>query len=190
MTAGGFLSTDGSAATSVIALAAMLQVHRNRISAWRRKGGPKGLAIAEWRAWFTATGRIRLAAELSRSCVEIPADVEDKGALPSADVPTSDAEQLWRVRYARAKAETAEMALAAARGEVYRAGDVRRVLRDLTAATAEVLTQGIWTDLAPSVVCASPDLRRGLRLAHDRGMLVLRQKIIAACGEALEGMHP
>jgi hypothetical protein len=184
----GFLTPDGSAATSATALAAMLHVHRNRISDWRRKGGPDSLTFAAWRQWFQTTGRERLVAEIDRISVEIP-DVEDE----PEEIPTpvaTDEEAFWRTRRAKAQAERAEMDLAVAKGEVYRRVDVERAIRDLTASTAEILTQGIWSRLAPTLVCASPDLRRGIRTAHDHGMLDLRMAIIAACRDALAGVHP
>jgi hypothetical protein len=133
---GEIFSGDSQSAASVVSLALMAGVHRNRVALWRLKGGPAGLNLVEWHTWLKRTGRsvhaYRLAkimsggavdhSDASDDAIDAPDAIADQEPAPShatgSTAPAaddaagqSDDAVYWEARAARAKALRSELAL-------------------------------------------------------------------------------
>lgn len=184
------LTADGRAATTQIALAAMLGVNRDTLRLWRQDGAPDTLELDAWRRWLMSTGRSKLAAGLPGPAVP------DPPAAPPATPPEEDAPAGggvgvdWEERGKRAKALLAERQLAESEGCLIPRQLVVRVATTLGAAVATRLTTGIIEPLLAALLDATPQQRARVRDAHDRAILALRAELAALPRETLAHLLP
>lgn len=171
----------------------VLGVSRDRVYGWRKSGAPHLLDGHQWLAWLTQPTqqrrqKMRLACARLRAHMEsIAAETGDTLIFAPEETPAaqgSGGEGLegedWKTRGERARALRAEMELAAAEGRAIPRDDAAAQMRAMAAVVIEIQTRGLWHDLLPALDGASPDLRRGLRRAHDAAVLRQRHRIAEA----------
>jgi hypothetical protein len=200
---GELITDNGLSAASIIALATLLGVHRNRIAEWRSAGGPADLELASWAGWLQRTGRSVLASRCRHAVMETPDALTDDKSTPDApmDAPAAQDDtgldvDSWKTREARARALRAEIALDQERRDaelasrkLISADDCRGLLSRFAASTNDVIGKGIWNELLPALAGAPVDLVARLRKAHADAVLDMRGRISSAAREVASSIN-
>jgi hypothetical protein len=88
--------------------------------------------------------------------------------------------QLAKVAKAREDADLARLKREREAGTLVAASDVRTRLQEIAATVIGVLTPGVWVDLREVVDAMDPQTRQALKLAHDRAITRLRDRMAEA----------
>lgn len=175
------LTPDGRSFSSAAALARTVGVHRDQVRLWRLNGqAPESLNLAEWRRWFTETGRPRYAeaipAALATAADAAPPEAAVQEVL-TLEVKAED-EGFWKARAARAKAMQAERELAESEGRLIERRLVIAAVARLGAAVVDTLLRSeSWDALAPTLDGLSPVQRQAMRTAYERWSIEFRSRL-------------
>lgn len=184
------LTADGLAASSQIALAGMLGVHRDTVRTWRAEGAPSDLVLAHWATWFTETGRTKLGALLAAVSPATP-PVKAAGAAEGQDTrPVHDLD--WDVRGKRAQALLRERELAESEGRLLDRERVTAVMRALASGVVrELADRGPLPALLPHLDGLTAERRQSIRAALAAWELTARARLAALPREvAVEHLPP
>lgn len=180
---------DAPPPKTVIALAALMQVSRRRISKWRKsEGAPVGLDLHDWSDWLKRTGRTvmlaRLAvaagsgsATLAGPTPEAAAAAQTTATQPHADdglpklqaladkASPADEERYWKTYRYREQTLVARGARQQQDRELISADEGLRLLLAMATAQLECVGDGPWLAIRPLLDGVPESLRRSLRAA-------------------------
>lgn len=191
---------------SQVAFAESCGCNPRTVRKWIARGAPNEYDALKWLDWLQAQGQRCSGAALrlqrwiksqTGGVVASQVEADVNGTLGADEGPAGrnkqgdlDGESYLRARCQaeEARARKATLEVAALERRLIDVTEVIDMVDGLATAVVVALGDGLWTRLVPSLDSCQPGLRRQLRAAHDRAVREVREEIVTASVDRLQGL--